>query len=304
MVIKRSFLNRNAEDKIVAKIIDGKKISQELIEALAIDVQEFSDSFDTLPGLAVVLVGEDPASEVYVRNKIRRATEVGIHSTKHVLSADSTQVMLIETIKKLNENPGVHGILVQLPLPEHIDEKAVIEAIDPDKDVDGFHPLNVGALVAGTAKLKPCTPYGCMLLLKSIHNDLNGKLAVVVGRSNIVGKPMASLLLQENCSVITVHSRSKNIEQLCSQADIIIAAVGRPHMIKSNWVKRGTTVIDVGINVINIDGKRKLVGDVDFKDVESQVDAITPVPGGVGPMTIACLMKNTLTAARNQVSNR
>jgi methylenetetrahydrofolate dehydrogenase (NADP+)/methenyltetrahydrofolate cyclohydrolase len=287
----------------VAKIIDGKRISQEIIEALAIEVQEFSDNYNIIPGLAVVLVGENPSSEVYVRNKIKRATEVGIHSTKHLLSVTSAQVQLIETIQKLNVDPAVHGILVQLPLPDHIDEKVIIEAINPDKDVDGFHPINVGALVAGSAKLKPCTPYGCMLLLKSIHNDLSGKLAVVVGRSNIVGKPMASLLLQANCSVITVHSCSNNIEQLCSQADIIVAAVGRPEMIKSQWVKLGATVIDVGINVIDIDGKRKLVGDVDFHDVEPYIGAITPVPGGVGPMTIACLMKNTLTAARNQISN-
>jgi methylenetetrahydrofolate dehydrogenase (NADP+)/methenyltetrahydrofolate cyclohydrolase len=288
----------------VAKIIDGKQISQEIIEELIIDVQAFRNIHNVIPGLAVVLVGEEPSSEVYVRNKIKRATEVGIHSTKHILSVASSQVALIETIHRLNNDPAVHGILVQLPLPKHISEKAVIEAIHPDKDVDGFHPINVGALVAGTAALKPCTPYGCMLLLKSVHPDLSGKLAVVVGRSNIVGKPMASMLLQANCSVITVHSRSLNIEQLCSQADIVVAAVGRPNMVKSGWIKRGATVIDVGINVVDIDGKRKLVGDVDFNEIEPWVDAITPVPGGVGPMTIACLMKNTLTAARNQVSSK
>ena len=288
----------------MATIIDGKKISQEIIEELIIEVQAFRETHNVIPGLAVVLVGEDPSSEVYVRNKIKRATEVGIHSTKHILSAATSQVDLIETIQGLNNDPAVHGILVQLPLSKHIDEKAVIEAIHPDKDVDGFHPINVGGLVAGTATLKPCTPYGCMLLLKSIHPDLSGKLAVVVGRSNIVGKPMASMLLQADCSVITVHSRSQNIEQLCSQADIIIAAVGRPKMINADWVKRGATVIDVGINVVDIDGKRKLVGDVDFNDIEPLVHAITPVPGGVGPMTIACLMKNTLTAAQNQVLNK
>ena len=287
----------------MAKIIDGKKISQDIIEALAVEVQEFSDSYNTLPGLAVVLVGEDPASEVYVRNKIKRASEVGIYSTKHLLPVTSSQEVLIETIQKLNNDPAVHGILVQLPLPDHFVEKVVIEAIHPAKDVDGFHPINVGALVSGTAELTPCTPYGCMLLLKSIHHDLSGKLAVVVGRSNIVGKPMASLLLQADCSVITVHSRSKNVEQLCAQADIIVAAVGRPQMIKADWIKNGATVIDVGINAIDIDAKRKLVGDVDFNDVEPYVGAITTVPGGVGPMTIACLMKNTLTAARNQVTN-
>jgi methylenetetrahydrofolate dehydrogenase (NADP+)/methenyltetrahydrofolate cyclohydrolase len=287
----------------MAKIIDGKKISQDIIESLAIEVQQLSKRYNVLPGLAVVLVGEDPASEVYVRNKIKRATEVGIDSTKQLLPKNTTQEYLLETIDKLNNDPTVHGILVQLPLPDHIDEKVVIEAIRPDKDVDGFHPMNVGALVTGTAVLKPCTPYGCMLLLQNIHADLNGKLAVVVGRSNIVGKPMASLLLQANCSVMTVHSRSKNIEQLCAQADIIIAAVGRPKIIKSHWIKQGATVIDVGINVVNMDGKRKLVGDVDFNDVEPVVNAITPVPGGVGPMTIACLMKNTITAARHQVAN-
>ncbi|MGK0268492.1 MAG: methylenetetrahydrofolate dehydrogenase (NADP+)/methenyltetrahydrofolate cyclohydrolase [Paraglaciecola sp.] len=288
----------------MATIIDGKKISQQIIEELIIEVQAFRETHKVIPGLAVVLVGEDPSSEVYVRNKIKRATEVGIHSTEHILSVATSQVDLIETIQGLNNDPAVHGILVQLPLPKHIDEKAVIEAIHPDKDVDGFHPINVGGLVAGTATLKPCTPYGCMLLLKSIYPDLSGKLAVVVGRSNIVGKPMASMLLQADCSVITVHSRSQNIEQLCSQADIIIAAVGRPKMINADWVKRGATVIDVGINVVDIDGKRKLVGDVDFNDIEPLVHAITPVPGGVGPMTIACLMKNTLTAASNQVLNK
>jgi methylenetetrahydrofolate dehydrogenase (NADP+)/methenyltetrahydrofolate cyclohydrolase len=303
MVIKRSFLNKCTKDYVVAKIIDGKKISQEIIESLAVEVQEFTDNYNIIPGLAVILVGENPASEVYVRNKIKRASEVGIHSTRHLLSVTSTQIVLIETIKNLNNDPTVHGILVQLPLPDHIDEKKVIEAIHPDKDVDGFHPFNVGALVAGTAKLKPCTPYGCMLLLKSIHPDLSGKLAVVVGRSNIVGKPMASLLLQADCSVITVHSRSNNVELLCSQADIIVVAVGRPKMIKSEWIKLGATVIDVGINAIDIDGKRKLVGDVDFNDVEPCAGAITPVPGGVGPMTIACLMKNTLTATRIQTPN-
>lgn len=287
----------------MAKIIDGKKVSQNLIEALAIEIKEFSESYNILPGLAVVLVGEDPASEVYVRNKIKRATEVGIHSTKLLLSKNATQVELLETIERLNNDPAVHGILVQLPLPKHIDENVITEAIRPDKDVDGFHSMNVGALVTGTAELKPCTPYGCMLLLNTIHDDLSGKLAVVVGRSNIVGKPMATLLLQANCSVLTVHSRSQNIEQLCAQADIIVAAVGQPKMIKSEWIKPGATVIDVGINAIDIDGKRKLVGDVDFIDVEPRVGAITPVPGGVGPMTIACLMKNTLTAARNQVAN-
>lgn len=288
----------------MARIIDGKKISQEIIQNLVVEVQTFGETYDCVPGLAVVLVGEDPASEVYVRNKIQRATEVGIHSTKHLLSEMSSQETLIKTIQQLNNDSAVHGILVQLPLPDHIDEKIVIEAINPDKDVDCFHPMNVGALVDGTAKLKPCTPYGCMILLNSIHHDLSGKLAVVVGRSNIVGKPMASLLLQADCTVITVHSRSKNIEQLCAQADIIVAAVGRPKMIKSDWIKPGATVIDVGINVIKIDNKNKLVGDVDFNDVEHLVHAITPVPGGVGPMTIACLMENTLTAARNQVSNR
>jgi methylenetetrahydrofolate dehydrogenase (NADP+)/methenyltetrahydrofolate cyclohydrolase len=304
METKLLFLNKCSGDQVVAKIINGKKIAQEIIQELVVEVQGFRDIHNTIPGLAVVLVGEDPSSEVYVRNKIKRASEVGIHSTKHMLPIASSQVELIETIQSLNNNPAVHGILVQLPLPKHIDEKAVIEAIHPDKDVDGFHPVNVGALVAGTATLKPCTPYGCMLLLKSIHPDLSGKLAVVVGRSNIVGKPMASMLLQADCSVITVHSRSHNVEQLCSQADIIVAAVGRPNMINSGWIKRGATVIDVGINVVNIDGKRKLVGDVDFNDIELWADAITPVPGGVGPMTIACLMKNTLTAARNQVSNK
>ena len=279
------------------KIINGKQISQQLIDQLAIDIQSFEKKYKTKPGLAVVLVGDDPASHVYVGSKIKKSSEIGINSTKHILPADTDQSTLNALIEELNINPNVHGILVQLPLPKHLDEKIVINAIDPDKDVDGFHPINVGNLSRGDQALIPCTPSGCLILLKSVHNDLSGKKAVIIGRSNIVGKPMAALLLQENCSVTIVHSRSKNIEEICSTADILVVATGIPEMVKTNWVKPGATIIDVGINATIIDGKRKLLGDVDFAAVEPIAHAITPVPGGVGPMTIACLMKNTLDAA-------
>ncbi len=286
------------------KIIDGKKISQELIETTATEIQSFQEQSGIKPGLAVVLVGSDPASQVYVGSKIKRANEVGIHSTEHLLPEDADQETLNELIQQLNTDPAIHGILVQLPLPKHLDEKTVIESINPDKDVDGFHPMNVGRLSMGEQTLVPCTPLGCMLLLNSVLGDLSGKMAVIVGRSNIVGKPMAALLLQANCSVTVVHSRSQNIEDICSQADILVVAVGRSEMVKAEWVKPGATVIDVGINATVIDGKRKLLGDVDFTAVEPVASAITPVPGGVGPMTIACLMKNTLEAARQQTANQ
>lgn len=303
MVTKHSCLNKRRRVTVMQKIIDGKAISQALAKELAIEVSSFRSESTVTPCLAVVLVGEDPASKVYVRNKIRVAAEVGIDSLEFRFSDDCAQAELLERIDSLNGNEKVHGILVQLPLPDHIDEKMVLEAIDHRKDVDGFHPMNVGALAIGEADLTPCTPLGCMLLLKSVHEDLSGKLAVVVGRSNIVGKPIAQLLLQENCSVMIVHSKSENIEALCAQADIVVAAVGRPKMIKSSWIKPGATVIDVGINAIDVDGKRKLVGDVDFDDVQSKASYITPVPGGVGPMTIACLMRNTIVAAKAQVQS-
>lgn len=285
-------------------LINGKLISQQVIDKTAEEATAFDERFGLAPGLAVVLVGEDPASQVYVRNKVKRAEEVGIRSLEYKLPADSSQAMLNDLIQTLNADPSVHGILVQLPLPNHLNEEEVLLDIDPAKDVDGFHPLNVGALACGEASLVPCTPMGCMIMLEHVHQDLSGKRAVVIGRSNIVGKPMAALLLQANCTVTIVHSRTKDIESICSQADIVVAAIGRPEMVKASWIKPGATVIDVGINAIERDGKRKLVGDVDFADVEPVTSAITPVPGGVGPMTIACLMKNTVQAALDQELKR
>lgn len=286
----------------MAQLIDGKQLSQQLVEEVAVESADFLEQFGIKPGLAVVLVGEDPASQVYVRNKVKRATEAGLNSIEHRLEADCSQEELNALVDKLNDDPLVHGILVQLPLPEHLDEKHIIEAIHPAKDVDGFHPLNTGNLASGNTTLTPCTPLGCLIMLQTVHGDLSGKHAVVIGRSNIVGKPMAALLLQAHCTVTVVHSRSQNLQATCAGADIVVAAVGRPEMVKVDWVKPGATVIDVGINAIERDGRRKLVGDVDFADVEPIAGAITPVPGGVGPMTIACLMKNTLTAARFQMA--
>lgn len=286
----------------MTRLIDGKQLAASIVAQLAAETRQFEEEFGVIPGLAVVLVGEDPASEVYVRNKGRRATEAGFNSIEHRLPADTTQATLNRLVEQLNNDPVVHGILVQLPLPAQLDEREIISLIDPEKDVDGFHPLNVGALASGQSSLVPCTPLGCMMMLQQRHGDLSGLHAVVIGRSNIVGKPIAALLLQANCTVTIVHSKSRDIESICREADILVAAVGRPEMIKANWVKPGATVIDVGINAIEREGKRKLVGDVDFADVESIAGAITPVPGGVGPMTIACLMKNTLTAARFQMA--
>lgn len=283
--------------------IDGKVISAQVLDGVASDAAAFLDSYGIKPGLAVVLVGEDPASQVYVRNKIARATESGLNSIEHRLPMDTTQDTLNQLVADLNADPAVHGILVQLPLPAHLDEEQIIAVISPEKDVDGFHPVNVGALSVGKESLVPCTPQGCMIMLEQVLGDLSGKHAVVVGRSNIVGKPMAALLLQANCSVTIVHSRTPNPQALAQQGDILVAAVGRPEMIGADWIKPGATVIDVGINVIERVGpsggtQRKLVGDVDYAAVEPVAYAITPVPGGVGPMTIACLMKNTLVAAR------
>ncbi|WP_078120315.1 bifunctional methylenetetrahydrofolate dehydrogenase/methenyltetrahydrofolate cyclohydrolase FolD [Thiosocius teredinicola] len=285
----------------MATLISGKDISQKVIDEVKAGVAELHHQHDVRPGLAVVLVGDDPASQVYVRNKIKRAAEVGMASFEHRLPADTSQTVLNALIDKLNADPKVHGILVQLPLPKHLDEGHVINAIDPAKDVDGFHPLNVGALASGENALVPCTPLGCMIMLKEAVPDLSGKHAVVIGRSNIVGKPMAALLLQANCTVTVVHSRTRDIQQLCKQADIVVAAIGRPEFIGAEWIKPGAVVIDVGINAIEADGKRRLVGDVDFAAVEPIASAISPVPGGVGPMTIACLMQNTLTAARKSL---
>jgi len=285
----------------MAQLIDGKALSIQVLQQVASDVELLKVESGLVPTLAVVLVGEDPASQVYVRNKMKRAREVGIGSREHRLDADITQNELELLIDALNNDADVHGILVQLPLPAHFNEDAVIASIHPDKDVDGFHPLNVGALAAGRDTLVPCTPQGCMIMLNQIHPDLSGKHAVVIGRSNIVGKPMAMLLLQANCTVTIVHSHTQDIESLCRNADIVIAAVGRRELVDADWIKPGATVIDVGINAIEIDGKRKLIGDVAFEAVAGVAGAITPVPGGVGPMTIACLLLNTTRAVKRQL---
>ncbi|WP_079203588.1 bifunctional methylenetetrahydrofolate dehydrogenase/methenyltetrahydrofolate cyclohydrolase FolD [Pseudomonas sp. CC6-YY-74] len=282
----------------MAQLIDGKQISAQVLADVARDVEILKAYNGVIPALAVILVGEDPASQVYVRNKIKRAAEVGIISIEHRLEAGTSQITLNTLIEELNQDSSVHGILVQLPLPDHLSEEEIISSINPKKDVDGFHPLNVGALASGRSVQVPCTPQGCMIMLQQIHKDLSGKFAVVIGRSNIVGKPMAALLLLANCTVTIAHSRTRDIENLCRQADIVIAAVGRAKMVKANWIKPGATVIDVGINAVDEDGKRKLCGDVDFEAVELIAGAITPVPGGVGPMTIACLLLNTLNAAK------
>ncbi|WP_095097201.1 bifunctional methylenetetrahydrofolate dehydrogenase/methenyltetrahydrofolate cyclohydrolase FolD [Pseudomonas sp. Irchel 3A5] len=282
-----------------SKIIDGKASAARVLAQVKLDVNDLKkDAIE--PALAVILVGSDPASQVYVRNKLLRAEEAGIRSLEYRLEADTTQTQLLDLIAKLNADQAVHGILLQLPLPAHIPEARALQAIDPGKDVDGFHSENVGGLSQGRDVLTPCTPSGCLHLLREACGDLSGKHAVVIGRSNIVGKPMAALLLQAHCSVTIVHSRSADAKALCRLADIVIAAVGKPRMIDASWLKPGAIVIDVGINRIEDEGRSRLVGDVDFDSALPQVSAITPVPGGVGPMTIAFLMKNTVTAARQQ----
>ena len=279
-------------------IIDGKAFAAELRGRVATAVSHLESSHGLIPGLAVVLVGEDPASEVYVRNKGKQTVEVGMASFKHRLSDQTTERELLVLIDQLNSDPTVHGILVQLPLPAQINTHAVINAIDPDKDVDGFHLINVGRLTTGESGLVPCTPLGCMMLLRAYAGDLSGQNAVIVGRSNIVGKPMAALLLAAHCTVTVAHSRTKDLTDVCRQADILIAAVGRAEMIQGDWIKPGATVIDVGINRIDGEnGKKRLVGDVEFASASAVAGAITPVPGGVGPMTIACLLRNTVQAA-------
>ena len=279
-------------------IIDGKAFAAELRGRVATAVSRLRSSHGLIPGLAVVLVGEDPASEVYVRNKGKQTVEVGMASFEHRLSDQTTERELLVLIDQLNSDPTVHGILVQLPLPAQINTHAVINAIDPDKDVDGFHLINVGRLTTGESGLVPCTPLGCMMLLRAYAGDLSGQNAVIVGRSNIVGKPMAALLLAAHCTVTVAHSRTKDLTDVCRQADILIAAVGRAEMIQGDWIKPGATVIDVGINRIDGEnGKKRLVGDVEFASASAVAGAITPVPGGVGPMTIACLLRNTVQAA-------
>ena len=284
---------------MTAKIIDGKEFAADVRAQVAKQVLNLKNEHNIIPGLAVVLVGEDPASQVYVRNKHASTVEVGMNSYEHRLSADTSEVDLLNLIDQLNTDPKVHGILCQLPLPKHLDEELVINSIIPEKDVDGFHISNVGMLSTGQKSMVPCTPLGCLMMLRDHHGSLSGLNAVVVGRSNIVGKPMANLLLRDSCTVTIAHSRTKNIEAICKTADIVIAAVGRPEMITADWIAKGATVIDVGINRIphpEKEGKFKLVGDVDFKSASTKAGAITPVPGGVGPMTIACLLANTLTA--------
>lgn len=281
-----------------ASIIDGKAVAAQLRERIAAAAQKLKAEHGLVPGLAVVLVGDDPASGVYVRTKSRQVEAAGMASFDHRLPADTPQEELLSLVKQLNADKAVHGILVQLPLPDHIDEMAVLEAIDPAKDVDGFHPVNAGRLMTGEAGLFPCTPVGCVILAKQALGDLSGAHAVIVGRSNIVGKPLAQLLLREHCTVTICHSRTRDLPAVTRQADILAAAVGRPEMVGGDWIKPGACVIDVGINRIPQDGgKATLVGDVNFAEAVEVAGSITPVPGGVGPMTIACLLRNTVQAA-------
>jgi methylenetetrahydrofolate dehydrogenase (NADP+)/methenyltetrahydrofolate cyclohydrolase len=279
-------------------IIDGKAIAAQVRADVAGRVARRVRDGRAAPGLAVVLVGEDPASQVYVRNKARSTREVGMVSIEHRMPAETGEAELLAVIGELNRRPDVHGILVQLPLPRHIDSVKVIEAIDPAKDVDGFHPINVGRLASGAKALAPCTPTGCLILARSVRPDLAGLEAVVIGRSNIVGKPMAQLLLGANCTVTIAHSRTRDLPAVARRADVLIAAVGRAEMVRGDWIKPGATVIDVGIQrVPGPGGRERLVGDVAFEEAKAVAGAITPVPGGVGPMTIACLLLNTLQAA-------
>ncbi|MET0373038.1 MAG: bifunctional methylenetetrahydrofolate dehydrogenase/methenyltetrahydrofolate cyclohydrolase FolD [Rhizorhabdus sp.] len=286
-----------------ADIIDGKAFAANLRAKVAAMVPAFRATAGRAPGLAVVLVGEDPASQVYVRSKHKATVEAGMESFEHRLPADANQEELLATVRRLNADDSVDGILVQLPLPGHIDENLVIATIDPDKDVDGFHVTNAGRLAVGQHGYVPCTPLGCLMLLRDRLGSLSGLDAVVIGRSNIVGKPMAQLLLAESCTVTIAHSRTKNLEEVVRRADIVVAAVGRPEMVKGDWIKPGAIVIDVGINRVPgaEAGKTKLVGDVDYAGAAEVAGAITPVPGGVGPMTIAVLLRNTLVAAHHRM---
>jgi methylenetetrahydrofolate dehydrogenase (NADP+)/methenyltetrahydrofolate cyclohydrolase len=287
-----------------ATIVDGKASAARLRARVARGVERLKTEHGLTPGFAVVIVGEDPASQLYVKNKGAQTKEVGMRSDTHALPAHATQAELLALVESLNDDPGVHGVLVQSPPPPHIDYAAIVEAISPDKDVDGFHVANVGRLGAGLPGLVPCTPLGCLMLLKDLHGDLSGRRAVVVGRSNIVGKPMAQLLLAENCTVTIAHSRTRDLPAVCREADVLVAAVGRAEMVRGDWIKPGATVIDVGINRVPsrdpekaAQGKTRVVGDVAFDEAVQVAGAITPVPGGVGPMTIACLLANTYTAA-------
>ena len=281
---------------MAANIIDGKAFAATVREKVAGHVARLKEENGITPGLAVVLVGEDPASQVYVRSKGKQTVEAGMNSYEHKLDADTSEEDLLAVVEKLNNDPAVHGILVQLPLPGHLNEDLIINSIAPEKDVDGFHISNVGLLGTGQKSMVPCTPLGCLMMLRDYHGSLSGMDAVVIGRSNIVGKPMAQLLLGDSCTVTIAHSRTKDLPDVVRRADIVVAAVGRPEMVPGDWIKEGATVIDVGINRIERDGKNKLVGDVDFASAAERAGAITPVPGGVGPMTIACLLANTVTA--------
>ena len=286
---------------MVAKLIDGKSFAVQIRSEIATQVKGLLDSKGIKPGLAVILVGEDPASQVYVRSKGKQTIEVGMNSYEYKLDRHVSEGELLGLIEKLNSDENVNGILCQLPLPDHLNSDLVINSINPEKDVDGFHISNVGLLATGQKSMVPCTPLGCLMMLRSELGDLSGKNAVIIGRSNIVGKPMAHLLIKNSCTVTIAHSRTKNIEELCRSADILVAAVGRPEIVKANWIKEGAAVIDVGINRVEVDPEisskgYKIVGDVDFESAKSKAGFITPVPGGVGPMTIACLLANTLTA--------
>ncbi len=285
---------------MTAKIIDGKEFAGRVRAQVAEHVTRLKDDHGITPGLAVVLVGEDPASEVYVRSKGKMTVEVGMKSVEHKLDAETSEEDLLALIADLNADPEIHGILVQLPLPKHLNEDLVVNSIDPAKDVDGFHISNVGLLGTGQKSMVPCTPLGCLMMLRDHHGSLSGMNAVVIGRSNIVGKPMAQLLLGDSCTVTIAHSRTKDLADVVGRADIVVAAVGRPEMVSGDWIKPGATVIDVGINRLDAPekgaGKTRLVGDVDFDSCAAVAGAITPVPGGVGPMTIACLLANTVTA--------
>ena len=288
-------------------IIDGKEISKKLREELNKEIKDLKKKYNAVPGLAVVQVGNVAASSVYVKAKTKSAKEVGIEVIDHHVEESISEEELLNLIEKLNTQKNVNGILVQLPLPKHMNEQLILDSINPDKDADGFHPLNVGKLSIASHNdenlLIPCTPYGCLLMLKGLNIELAGKNAVVVGRSNIVGKPMAQLLIKESCTVTVAHSKTKDLPSVCQNADIVVAAVGRPKMIKGEWIKKGAIVIDVGINRVEVEiggeRKNKLVGDVDYKEAEKNASAITPVPGGVGPMTIACLLRNTTIAFKN-----
>lgn len=283
-----------------AQIIDGKAFAGTVREKVAAHVMKLKSEHNITPGLAVVLVGEDPASQVYVRSKGKQTVEVGMKSVEHKLDVETSEADLLALIDQLNNDDSIHGILVQLPLPKHLDEDLVINSISPAKDVDGFHISNVGLLGTGQKSMVPCTPLGCLMMLRDHHGSLSGMDAVVIGRSNIVGKPMAQLLLGDSCTVTIAHSRTKDLPDVVRRADIVVAAVGRPEMVPGDWIKEGATVIDVGINRIPApekgEGKHRLVGDVDYASCAERAGAITPVPGGVGPMTIACLLANTLTA--------